>query len=47
MAFRGPRDESLDDYVSARVAAIRVGEFINAVMGALTKRQDRAGTRRR
>jgi hypothetical protein len=38
MAWRGERDESIDENVNARVAAIRFAEFVNGVMAALTKR---------
>jgi hypothetical protein len=38
MALRGPVDESLDSYVSARAGAIRIAEFVNVMIGANTKR---------
>ena len=39
MSLRGERGESIEDYVSARAAAIRIGEFVNLVIGALTKKE--------
>jgi hypothetical protein len=38
MALRGEREESIDERVSARVAAIRIAELINVMIGANTKR---------
>lgn len=37
MAWRGPVDEDLDSYISAKVAAIRFAEFVNVMIGAHTK----------
>lgn len=38
MAWRGERDESLDQYIDARVGAVRFAEFVNSVMAALSSK---------
>jgi hypothetical protein len=38
MAFRGPVDESVDDYIAARVGAIRFAHYVNVMIAAHTKR---------
>lgn len=38
MAYRGHVDEDLDSYLSARVAAMRFAEFVNVMIGSVTKR---------
>lgn len=38
LAFRGSVDESIEDYVGARVAARRFAEFVNLMIAANSKR---------
>ncbi len=39
MSLRGPVEESVDDYISARAGAVRLAEFVNVMIGANTRKR--------